>query len=644
MPHPTKVSSILFELNQLNQAYSAKNIDRDTYLLEINRLILNHDLSDKTLICDEDSRTASWNIGCGGRWVAKQQAAIMGQSRRRGHASSSATSPTLDEEERIYLCKQVSESLFALGLADMMLFQEGPSDTYLRNNPQVRQHYLGIKNPGEGYQVCTYALMAKSKSLTPTFSDAAMAIRHKAIALGLDPKEYQIVETDDGMIYINVHFNWGEMYHKDGVTGVVTIKQTGLDNRFAFLAFASAYPDVRIGGDSNIRHSEYAGLIPCQNGVAFLNGGCDTMDVMIGNGVGGDLAYMKPTPPVTLSSSSSGATMQPIMQTQPTMPVQSMPVQPPRQNAGALRQQLSLIIGQIIGKGIVQVTANDRAPLIQTTLCFTNPRDADDLAQYLDKATTEQIVHRAGTKFVTIPNSVLSEAMSYYQQQAAPALSSSYATMQPIMQTQPTMPVQSLRQNVGALRQQLGLIIGQKIGTGRVQVTANNRRPHLDTTLEFSNPYDADDLAQYLDKATTEQIVHRAGTKFVTIPNSVLSQAMTYYQQQTAPVFSTPLAPRPTPALQMPSLKKALSNLGYTAESISTVRHKHQRGVMLMSIQFNNASGADSFFDTFVSANGIHKYGTRFVSFPKDELTQVLKALESAATPMSQPSLSTAFS
>ncbi|WP_131793605.1 hypothetical protein [Legionella brunensis] len=285
---PKLTQAILAEIDQLNDDKRYDLISQEEYISKLNKIIIENNISDKTIVADEKSGVASWNMGCGGQWVQKNDAALGGQQpRTRGRDNPSSTMDERSEAERIALCSKVISSLHESGGMQAVLIQEGPSSTYLNSNPNVASLIpgLGIKNPGETGQVCCYTSLKNNPALPPYYSKSASDLLNYAKSLGLKDKEYQIIETAQGQIYINVHFDWGSMYKPPSAQA--------LNNRLAFLQAASNSGIV--AGDTNIDQKDYPTMQAyVQNGYAQLNGGCSTLDILAGNQVAVPLVLRQP--------------------------------------------------------------------------------------------------------------------------------------------------------------------------------------------------------------------------------------------------------------------------------------------------------------------------------------------------------------
>lgn len=120
-------------------------------------------------------------------------------------------------------------------------------------------------------------------------------------SLGLLDKEYQIIETVQGQIYVNVHLEW---LYTPGAEGP-TAKYIELQKRMEFLEAAAACGIVL--GDTNIEKEDYAKLVQhIHQGYIQLNGGCSTLDILAGENIGPQLTERSsPIPPPDVYSTPS---------------------------------------------------------------------------------------------------------------------------------------------------------------------------------------------------------------------------------------------------------------------------------------------------------------------------------------------------
>lgn len=151
---PQKTQDILAQLHTLANHSS----DINTYLFKLNTLIIQNNISDKTVLADPAHKVASWNIGCGGYWVVKSSLTKLEKPRKRGRESSSANEEDRSEMERVQIAQAVIESLHQKDF-ELVFLQEGPSTEYLTKNPEVNAQGLGLKIPANQAK---YAVMPLS--------------------------------------------------------------------------------------------------------------------------------------------------------------------------------------------------------------------------------------------------------------------------------------------------------------------------------------------------------------------------------------------------------------------------------------------------------------------------------------------------
>lgn len=289
MPTLQKLKQALQDLNQ-----SFKSGLNQDYLRQLNHLIIKNNISDKTILAY--GNTASWNMGCGSRWVEKIRDVKTSENFRPRGTNGISSLPHFSEKERLELCACVIYSLEERGFTTILL-QEGPSNRYLELNPEIKYipKQFGLKKeevseyskhvwcytkiqPQEGKKV----RVAQDRQ-EPEDSPQVKAIKEAAQQANLKENEFQLVivteEECTEKIYVNIHFDYGKMY--------VPLNFQEMAGRIEFLAIAKENAEL-LAGDTNIKNNAFAKVIArghLSSGIFQLNGGCQTMDILIGKNI-----------------------------------------------------------------------------------------------------------------------------------------------------------------------------------------------------------------------------------------------------------------------------------------------------------------------------------------------------------------------
>lgn len=274
------------DIYKLQQQLTNADINTVQYINLLNNLILiQYQISDKPITYSTSYRAyASWNMGCGAFWVDNiPQVQFANKKAKQDIRRRSACHP--NEAHRLTLCMIILDAIAhdATGISNILI-QEGPSQDahrfYLPNESRAR--FIRNASP-QSQSCCNYLCIIgrQQRDGTPARQQdrrdsRLLALQQLAQQYELNSGEFQLGTANNGEIVVNIHFHYGSMYQKDGMT-----PSQGLVDRKNFLIKAAQIHGVIIMGDSNINYPDWDKQ-ETTIGLRHTVGGAATLDVIMG--------------------------------------------------------------------------------------------------------------------------------------------------------------------------------------------------------------------------------------------------------------------------------------------------------------------------------------------------------------------------